>query len=81
MIDSSNASTFQRTQKKYFSSSDFYKMFFGCKVYKISLDAGCTCPTRDGILGTKGCIFCSAGGSGEFAADRNKSIAEQIVEA
>ena len=67
--------------KKYFSASDFYKSIFGCKVYKISLDAGCTCPTRDGTLGTKGCIFCSAGGSGEFAACRDKSISEQIKEA
>ena len=40
---------------------------FHCKTYKISLDAGCTCPTRDGTLDTRGCIFCSGAGSGDFA--------------
>lgn len=63
------------------SASDFYKSLFGCKTYKLSLDAGCTCPTRDGTLGTKGCIFCSAGGSGEFAASRTKSISDQELDA
>lgn len=63
---------------RYYSASDYYKKLFGCKVYKLSLDAGCTCPTRDGTLGTTGCIFCSAGGSGEFAAPRNIPIPQQI---
>ena len=63
------------------TASSFYKSLFGCKIYKIALDAGCTCPTRDGTLGTKGCIFCSAGGSGEFAASRTKSISEQARDA
>ena len=54
---------------------------FGCKVYKLSLSADVTCPNRDGRLDTRGCIFCSAGGSGDFAADRHKSIAEQMEEA
>lgn len=61
--------------------SDFYKKLFGSKVYKITLDAGCTCPTRDGTKGSRGCIFCSASGSGDFAASRNKSISEQIEDA
>lgn len=61
--------------------SDFYKKIFGSKVYKITLDAGCTCPTRDGTKGNRGCIFCSASGSGDFAASRHKSISEQINEA
>ena len=47
--------------------SDFYKEIFGTKVYKLSFDAGCTCPTRDGTKGTRGCIFCSQAGSGEFS--------------
>ena len=51
---------------------------FGCKVYKIALNAGFSCPNRDGRLGTGGCIFCSAGGSGEFAQDPHKTITEQI---
>lgn len=61
--------------------SDFYKDKFGCKVYKLSLDASCTCPNRDGTKGSGGCIFCSARGSGDFAADREKSITEQLEEA
>ncbi len=54
---------------------------FGCKVYKIALNGGFTCPNRDGTLGDRGCIFCSAGGSGEFAPDPWKSVTEQIEEA
>ena len=52
---------------------------FGCKVYKLSLSAGCTCPNRDGSIGTRGCIFCS--GSGEFAASGAASIPEQLEQA
>ena len=58
--------------------SSFYQSIFGCKTYKISLDAGCTCPNRDGTKGTGGCIFCSQAGSGDFVADRTLSISEQI---
>lgn len=61
--------------------SQFYKGLFGCKIYKISLDAGCTCPTRDGTKGTRGCIFCSPSGSGDFAASRNLSVKDQIEQA
>ena len=66
---------------RFYSVSDFYKNKFGCKVYKISLDAGCTCPNRDGTKSFGGCIFCSGSGSGDFAADKNLSIAEQIIQA
>ena len=65
----------------YRSVSDFYKEKFGCKVYKISLDAGCTCPTRDGTKGTGGCIFCSESGSGDFAAARSLPLEGQIEQA
>lgn len=51
---------------------------FGQKLYKIALDGGFTCPNRDGTLGTRGCIFCSGAGSGEFAGDCTMSIAQQI---
>lgn len=61
--------------------SDFYQSIFSCKVYKLSLDAGCTCPNRDGTKGRGGCIFCSPEGSGEFAANRNRSVTEQVQEA
>ena len=51
---------------------------FGRKIYKISISGGFTCPNRDGTLDTRGCIFCSAGGSGDFAEDKNLSITKQI---
>ncbi len=54
---------------------------FGCKIYKLSLSGGMTCPTRDGTLGTRGCIFCSAKGSGDFAAEHCEDIAKQIKNA
>jgi len=60
------------------SLNEYLRDRFGCKVYKIALDGGFTCPNRDGTLGTGGCIFCSAGGSGEFAEDSSLSITEQI---
>ena len=61
--------------------NDYVRERFGCKLYKLSLSADVTCPNRDGTLDSRGCIFCSAGGSGDFASDRYKSIHEQILEA
>jgi len=58
--------------------NQYYRETFGCKVYKLSLDGGFTCPNRDGTLGTRGCIFCSAAGGGEFAEGCWGSIAEQL---
>lgn len=57
---------------------DYMKARFGCKVYKIPLNGGMTCPNRDGKIGSRGCIFCSEGGSGEFAAPAYLSIPEQL---
>lgn len=65
----------------YYSLNDYLKNRFGCKVYKLALSANVTCPNRDGTKGTRGCIFCSGGGSGEFAADSSLSIAGQIEQA
>lgn len=65
----------------YYSLNEYLKNSFGEKVYKISLNGNMTCPNRDGKLSTKGCIFCSRGGSGEFSADRLLSVAEQIEQA
>lgn len=65
----------------YYSVGEFYKEKFGSKVYKIAIDAGCTCPTRDGTKGNKGCIFCSANGSGDFVPSKKLSINEQIKQA
>ena len=62
----------------YYSLNNYLKKRFGCKVLKLSLDAGCTCPNRDGTIDTGGCIFCSAGGSGDFAGDRSLPIKEQL---
>ena len=63
---------------KYYSFNQYLRDTFGCKVYKISINAGFTCPNRDGKLGEKGCIFCSRGGSGDFAESAELSITEQI---
>lgn len=65
----------------YTTLSDHYRAKFGCKVYKLSIDGGFTCPNRDGRLGFGGCIFCSAAGSGEFAEQPCVSIPEQLEKA
>ena len=62
----------------YKTLNELYREKFGCKVYKISLDGGFTCPNRDGTIDTRGCIFCSALGGGEFAA-RGEDIEEQLL--
>ena len=65
----------------YYSLNRYLRETFGEKVYKLALDGGMSCPNRDGTLDTRGCIFCSAGGSGEFAQGRCGSVAEQIARA
>ena len=65
------------TNGHYYSLNQYLHEQFGCKVYKLALSGGFTCPNRDGSLDTRGCIFCSAGGSGEFAADA-PSVSQQI---
>lgn len=65
----------------YYSLNEYLKNTFGEKVYKISLNGGMTCPNRDGTLGSRGCIFCSRGGSGEFAANAVLDIKSQIEQA
>ena len=61
-----------------YTLNDYCRETFGEKLYKISLNSGFTCPNRDGTLGSRGCIFCSAGGSGDFAEDPHASITAQI---
>lgn len=63
----------------YRSLNAYLRETFGCKVYKLALSAGCTCPNRDGTLGSRGCIFCN--GSGEFAASATLPIDEQLTQA
>ena len=65
---------------KYRTYNEACQARFGCKVYKLSIDGGFTCPNRDGTLGTGGCIFCSGAGSGEFAAT-GTSIPAQLEQA
>lgn len=67
-------------KKPYYSASEYYKDIFGEKVYRISINAGFTCPNRDGTISTGGCIYCSEGGSGDFASDPKLSIKEQLKE-
>ena len=67
--------------KRYHSLNYELKRYYGTKLYKLSLNAGMSCPNRDGTLGTRGCIFCSEGGSGDFAAPSKLSITEQIESA
>ena len=64
----------------YRSLSDHYRDKFGCKVYKLSIDAGFSCPNRDGTCGTGGCIFCSGRGSGDFA-EAGGSVTDQLQRA
>lgn len=68
-------------EKRYYSLDYYLKETYGEKIYKLALDGGMTCPNRDGTLGDRGCIFCSAGGSGDFAGDRTLSVHDQIQEA
>ena len=64
--------------ERYYSLNRYLRETFGEKVYKLALDGGMTCPNRDGTLDTRGCIFCSAGGSGDFAECRCASVSEQL---
>lgn len=65
----------------YYSLNEYLRRRFGGPVYKLSLNGGMTCPNRDGKIDTRGCIFCSAGGSGEFAASAVLDIDKQIESA
>lgn len=62
----------------YKTLNEHYKEKFGCKVYKLSIDAGFTCPNRDGTVGSGGCIFCSSDGGGEFAERFQNSLVQQL---
>jgi radical SAM protein (TIGR01212 family) len=64
--------------KRYYNLNYFLREKFGCKVFKISLDAGFSCPNRDGTVSKGGCVFCSERGSGDFAGNRSFSIEDQF---
>lgn len=78
--EENNMFKYSDINKRYYTLDYFYKHKFNSKVFKISLNAGFTCPNRDGTIGTKGCIYCSALGSGEFAGDKNKDLITQFNE-
>lgn len=69
---------FNGTDKRYNQFSEHLKQKFGAKVYKITLDAGFSCPNRDGTISDKGCIFCDDGGSFSQAHSNLLSIEEQV---
>lgn len=68
------------SNKRYYTLDYFYKHKFGCKVFKVSLNAGFTCPNKDGKVGFGGCIYCSKSGSGEYAGDVKKDLVTQFNE-
>ena len=67
--------------KPYYSLNQYYRELFGEKTYKLALDIGATCPNRDGTLSHRGCIYCSAKGSGDFAAKKKMTMGDQIDDA
>lgn len=66
------------SNKRYHTLDYFYRKKFGCKVFKVSLNGGFTCPNIDGSVGTRGCIYCSKLGSGEFAGNSRDSLVKQF---
>lgn len=71
---------YSNTNKRYYTLDYFYKNKFGSKVFKVSLNAGFTCPNKDGRVGYGGCIYCSKSGSGEYAGDKEKDLITQFNE-
>ena len=65
----------------YYSINEYLQDTYGSKLYKLALNGGMSCPNRDGLIDTRGCIFCSAGGSGDFASSSMLSISEQLEKA
>jgi radical SAM protein (TIGR01212 family) len=68
------------TMNRFYDLNTYYRDLFGCRVQKITVDAGLTCPNRDGTLSANGCIYCNARGSGSGAHDRGLSVTDQLVQ-
>jgi len=68
------------TQHKYNTLTEYLEKRFNRKIFKVALNGNFTCPNRDGKISTKGCIFCSPSGSGDFAGDRNDTLKKQFEE-
>lgn len=75
-----NIFKFSSDNKRYHTLNYFYRNKFGCKVFKVSLNAGLTCPNIDGTKGYGGCIYCSTTGSGEYGGNKNKNLTAQFNE-
>lgn len=73
-----NTFKYSNTNKRYHTLDYFYKQKFGQKIFKVSLNAGFSCPNLDGTVGYGGCIYCSKSGSGEFAGNKEDSLKEQF---
>ena len=71
---------YSNSNKRYYTLDYFYKQKFNSKVFKVSLNAGFTCPNKDGKVGFDGCIYCSKSGSGEYAGDIKKDLVTQFNE-
>jgi len=67
-------------RKRYNDLNTYYQSFFGCRVHKITIDAGLTCPNRDGTISTGGCIYCNARGSGTGSFERGLSVTNQLLQ-
>ena len=75
-----NKFKYSNNNKRYHTLDYFYKKKFGKKIFKVSLNAGFSCPNIDGTVGYGGCIYCSKLGSGEFAGNKKDSIEKQFIE-
>lgn len=80
MTTNSNEPPLLWGDKRYHTLNYYYRNMYGEKVFKVSLDAGFTCPNRDGAVAKGGCIFCSSRGSGDFAGDRKLDLKQQFWE-
>lgn len=74
-----NEFRYSNDNKRYHTLNYFYQHKFKCKIFKVSLNAGFSCPNIDGTVGFGGCIYCSQSGSGEFAGDKNDDIVKQFI--
>lgn len=79
-IQKENFFPYKEENKRYYTLDYFYKKKFGSKIFKVSLNAGFTCPNIDGKVGTGGCIYCSNLGSGDFAGNKNDDLITQFNE-
>ena len=73
-----NTFPYSDSNKRYHTLDYYYRHKYGCKVFKVSLNAGFTCPNRDGTVGVGGCIYCSSSGSGEFGGNPKEDLVTQF---